>query len=193
MNINGTNIFCFRWLLSAKFRTVFLFSFVCIRTCWFFNLIIYSVFNFGYVLYRIDKGDDDDDDDHHHHHRYHYRRTICTMTSFYFYCQRPPGSVTKNIARIWKVKRNVIVVVKWKYTIRQVVLYSWVLVLISYSVVHACFRVNLAYICASSCSIHAHYGGLVLNSYPALCSRFKFVPGRAVFAFISYPFHMLSC
>ena len=63
-------------------------------------MIIYGVFNFGYVLYRIDKGDDDDDDDDDHHHRYHYRRTICTMTSFYFCYQRPPGSVTKNIARI---------------------------------------------------------------------------------------------
>lgn len=35
--------------------------------------------------------------------------------------------------------------------------------------------------------------GLVLNSYPALCSRFKFVPSLAVFVSISYPFHMLSC
>ena len=57
--------------------------------------------------------------------------------------------------------------------------------------VFSCYK--LAYICASSCSIHAQYGGLGLNSYPALCSRFKFVPSRAVFVFISYPFHMLSC
>ena len=48
-------------------------------------------------------------------------------------------------------------------------------------------------ICASSCSIHAQYGGLVLNSNLALCSRFKFVPSRAMFVFIWYPFHMLSC
>ena len=97
----ATNIF---FLLTTECKiSNSLFVFVCLPSDMpDFNLIIYGVFNFGYnVLYGIDKGDDDDHllRNHHHHHKNH-KRTICTMTSFYFYCQRPPGSVTKNIARI---------------------------------------------------------------------------------------------